>query len=370
MKKKLLFSKEVDEYILSEPDKLEGPASTEDKRDGDAADRSMKHHFQTKSTILGASLIHTLNELKASMGLDDPKKRKRSMTIVAGFVGGILLVIFVAPGSSAGNGKRSLSPGAVIAEPVTEQAPPAESDLKRFMEEKSRYVPPPRPRMSEEEIAQPDLKSEKIQPTPSPAPVALEEAIEDPQPSSMVVYRGPSPKDPSAASSMALDKIYGATASFIRGKLVANIEASGAGGLLAIGQLEDGRVVYGSVRTAPEIDRIYIAFREEDDHTDDPNGRVQYTVMDMTKTEGLKAACHDLSGSNAIKKGLSIGYNVASAIAGARNTGPISPQDIARERAAQQLDNEARMEEQAGKVRSCSVLAGTDFYVVQTGVSR
>ena len=365
MKKKLIFSKEVDEYILSEPDKPEVSSLNERKQDKDPAASSIKHHFQTKSTMFGASLIHNVNEMKASMGMDDPRKRRRAMTIVAGFAGGILLIIVSVPGSNAGNGKHSLSPGAIIAESVTNQ-PPAGADMKRFMDQKEKYIPPPRPKLTEEEIAQDNLKSEEITRT-SVSPSVRTQAVEEPEPSSMVVYRGSSTKNPVEKSNNALNP---SGASFIRGKLIANIEASGTGGRLAMAQLEDGRVVFGNVRMVPDIDRIFITFREQDDYSDDPNGRVQYTVMGLTKTEGLKATCHDLSGSNAIKKGLSVGYNVASAIAGGMDNGPISPQDIARERAAQQLENEAQFAENAGKVRSCSISAGTDFYAVQTGISR
>lgn len=364
MKKKLIFSKEVDEYILSEPDKPEISCRNE-KNEKDAAAHSVKHHFQTKSTMFGASLIHNVNEMKASMGLDDPKKRKRAMTIVAGFVGGILLIIVSVPGSNASNGKHLLSPGAIIAEPVTNQ-PPAGSDMKRFMDEKEKYTPPPRPKLMEEEITQDNLKSEETTRPSVPAPMRTV-AVEEAEPSSMVVYRGSSTTTPIQKSNNTLNT---SGASFIRGKLIANIEASSAGGRLAMAQLEDGRVLFGNVKMAPDIDRIFITFREQDDYSDDPNGRVQYTVMDLTKTEGLKGTCHDLSGSNAIKKGLSVGYNVASAIAGARDNSPISPQDIARDRAAQQLENEAQLAEKAGRMRSCSVSAGTDFYAVQTGISR
>jgi hypothetical protein len=365
LKKKMIFSKEVDEYILSEPDKLEKCAPNEKKQDKDSAGHPIKHHFKTKSTIFGASLIHNMNEIRASMGLDDPKKRRRAMTIVAGFVGGILLIIVSVPGSNAGNGKHSPSPGAIIAEPVTNQ-PPAGSDMKRFMDEKEKYIPPSGPKIMGEEVTQDDLNSDEIIRPRVSAPVPTTKAEEN-EPTSMVVYRGSSATRPAEKSNNSLSPTG---ASFIRGKLIANIEASTAGGRLAMAQLEDGRVVFGNVRMAPDIDRIFITFREQDDYSDDPNGRVQYTVMDLTKTEGLKAICHDLSGSNAIKKGLSVGYNVASAIAGASDNGPISPQDIARERAAQQLENEAQLTEKAGRVRSCSVPAGTDFYAIQTGISR
>ncbi len=157
---------------------------------------------------------------------------------------------------------------------------------------------------------------------------------------------------------------------FMRAKLIANIQATSQGGNLAAAQFDDGRIAYGEVRMVPDLDRVYINFREAEDFSGGSNSRIEYLVMDLGKTEGLKAECHDLSSRNLFKKALSTTYNMASALAGASRTGPVSPSDEMRDRGAQYLQNEAMQTDRAGNIRSCYVPAGTQFYVVQTGVGK
>ncbi|MCI0605558.1 hypothetical protein L0156_21445 [bacterium] len=372
-----IFSKEVEDYVLANPDapRTKKAPSTEPSSAGgsspaDAPSSKQTVKFESKHSFFG--LINHVNQLGDALGLTNPKKRKRSVGIIVCFLILMAAVISAKPSSSSAQEERTSGI-------IGEERVPGQNDVEHFINDTSQKnqslqignaaeTGPPINNTRVETPAAPESETPALREVEQ-APVAAEE----PDPSSMLVYlhkvsdRG-NPNTTSA--SLTGPGSYSGTETFIHGRLISKLEASGYGGSLAIGQLDDGTILYGSARIAPDIDRVYINFTEEQ-QTDGTrkNGR-QYVIVDKQKTQGLPASCKDHGGSNVISKGLSIGFNALAAVASGRSTGAYSAQDAARDRLAGQIQREADYAEQTGRVRYCTADAGSEFYVVITGVSR
>ena len=369
-----IFSKEVEDYVLANPDapqKKKEPSNVLNPASKIVASPSSQPtvKFESKHSFFG--LINHLNQLGDALGLTNPKKRTRAIGIIAAFV--FLIVVVVSAKPSVSTTKEEKTSGIIGEERV-----PGQNDVEHYMNDTPKNEPLQIRNTAEIQPAISSTRPETESPAaPTTPPVReIEQAAaptEEEDPSSMLVYLHKiSGTDRSNIVSATLTGpgSYSGNETFIHGRLISKLEASGYGGSLAIGQLDDGTILYGSARIAPDIDRVYINFTEEQQQDGTRKTGRQYVIVDKEKTQGLPASCKDHGGSNVIAKGLSIGFNTLAAVATGRSTGPYSAQDAARERLAGQIQREADYAEQTGRVRSCSADAGTEFYVVITGVSR
>ncbi len=375
--KRRIFSKEVEDYVLANPDapRTKKAPSTElssaggsSPADAPASKQTVK--FESKHSFFG--LINHVNQLGDALGLTNPKKRKRSVGIMVCFL--ILMAVIISAKPSSSSAQEERTSGIIGEERV-----PGQNDVEHFINDtpqKNQSLQIGNTPETEAPINSTRIDTPAAPSAEPPAVREVEQApapAEDPDPSSMLVYlhkvsdRG-NPNTTSAA--LTGPGSYSGNETFIHGRLISKLEASGYGGSLAIGQLDDGTILYGSARIAADIDRVYINFTEEQQ----PNGTRktgrQYVIVDKEKTQGLPASCKDHGGSNVIAKGLSIGFNALAAVASGRSSGPYSAQDAARDRLSGQIQREADYAEQTGRVRYCTADAGSEFYVVITGVSR
>ena len=370
-----IFSKEVEDYVLANPDAPQkkkepsavlSPTGGPSPVAGTSSQPTVK--FESKHSFFG--LINHLNQLGDALGLTNPKKRTRAIGIIAAFV--FLMVVVVSAKPSASSANEETTSGIIGEERV-----PRQNDVEHYMNDTPAKNEPLQIRnAAEAEPAINNTRPEIETPAAPTAPVVREieqAAAPEEDPSSMLVYlhkvSGTSNANTVAAMLTGPGSFSG-NETFIHGRLISKLEASGYGGSLAIGQLDDGTILYGSARIAPDIDRVYINFTEEQQPDGTRKTGRQYVIVDKAKTQGLPASCKDHGGSNVISKGLSIGFNALAAVASGRSTGPYSAQDAARERLAGQIQREADYAEQTGRVRYCTADAGSEFYVVVTGVSR
>jgi hypothetical protein len=370
--KKNIYPEALENYVASDP---ESPRISKAPATPSVSKTAAPQKYESKSSLLG--LINHANQFGEALGLTNPARRKKVIGISLIFLALMALVIHASPSSSSPEKDKERSSIGILTDKNDEAR--AGQDVRHFMEDKRRQ------QFAVQQQPQTNTMTSVSQPIRSPrqeSNVGVHEVIQapppeipvEPDPGTMLVYLNKTASTESGSVQQAtyIQPLDGTgTQTFIKGKLISNIEASNAGGPLAIGQLEDGRIVYGNALMSPDIDRIYINFSEEQSPEGARRSGLHYVVTDKQKTQGLPAKCSDIGkGRNLIAKSLSIGYNTLSAVAGATSTRAYSAQDAARERVALQLQNEASYADQSGRVRFCSVNAGAEFFIVITGAGR